>query len=116
MSNEHAETLNRLFEDGYTIQIEFGSFVTGNVAMIKRACDKDNDEWYYQDEHFDDNLNSPRLLKEVMLNEVKVFARMDWLELLPSDYYKELLGMGPELQSLQDWNQDLDNAYDEAGD
>lgn len=112
MNAEQAEILNRLFEDGYIIQIECGAYVTGNVTMIenpglegKGVC-----EWQYSDEHVQE-----RPLSEVYLNEVKVMARVDWLNIIGDDINK-FTPISGDLPSLQDWNEDLDNAYDEAGD
>lgn len=108
MSNEHCEILNRLFEDGYAIQIESGAFVTGNVNNIEfmRTADDENERWLYSDEHVTE---AP--LVDKFLSEVKVYARVDWFSILP-----EHMAWLSDLPSLQDWNQDLDNAYDEAGD
>lgn len=109
MTQEQAKALNRLFEDGYTIQIEASLYVTGNVYAIDKVEDtEDIGDYVYSDEIMDS-----RPLSEVFISEVKVLARVDWLDLLSENNGILLRSIEDrQLTSLQYWNQDLDEAYE----
>lgn len=115
ISNEQAETLNRLFEDGYLIQIlEYDQEVDVNVTMIENLGTEEEPEWIYTNE-----FNDGTSLRGKYLNEIRVYARVDWALIINSENYissgecSKILTGGI---SLQDYNDDLDNAYDESGD
>ncbi len=112
MSNEHAQTLNRLFEDGYLIYVD-----NEEVAMIETPEEQGEvSEGYHLVVSMYDN--GPYRLEDYLLSDIRVYARVDWVGILEIED-RAIGGLQKDqspLPCLQDWNQDLDNAYDEAGD
>lgn len=118
MTQEQAEILNRLFEDGYIIQIEASSYVTGNVYAIDKIEDTEDIGNYMGDDNipinigdyvYSDEIMDSRPLSEVFISEVKVLARVDWLRIMQG---YDLPRFQDEIPYLQDWNDDLDKAYE----
>lgn len=110
MTREQAEILNRLFEDGYIIHIDTPGYETSNVTMIELAqtADDENEDYVYDD----DTITQERLI-DIDISQVRVSARVDWLGLIPKEersIHNHMFGTDIPV-SLQDWNDDLDKAY-----
>lgn len=111
MNAEHAQTLNRLFEDGYLIIMGKDS----PVCIINTPEEQGEDSEGFHTYSTEDGYTGR--LEELDLSEVEVYSRMDWLGLLNIDNYPHpIVDSDTITPCLQSWNQDLDNAYDEAGD
>lgn len=112
MNTEHCKTLNRLFEDGYLIMIQnSGHELDEQVTMIENMGTEEEPDWEIKtDEH-------TYGVEDLYLNEVRVYARVDWMGILNEDNYPHpMIDSDTINPCLQSWNDDLDNAYDEAGD
>ena len=124
MTQSEAETLNRLFENGYLIQYVDGPYVNGNINNIQQIEDKSeaNELENYADDNikmgdyvFSDDVYEDAPLSKVEISKVKVYARVDWLYKIPENERLVAtvgLGVHKNLASLQDWNEHLDKAYD----
>lgn len=110
MNLDYQRKLVQLHDAGYTIQIEYGPYVTGNVHQIgAEDYDVDDSPYVYSDEHCLD-----RSLEEVNVSEVKVFQPIDWVIMSPSDIEEQDITNFTEFETEETHEADLDGAMGEA--